>query len=475
MTKATPTRRARAVLIVDDDELLRKALGDALASRGFLPLSAPTLAEGWSLFTENDVEIVALDEQLPDGRGNTFCARFLALRPTTKIVFMTAFPEFDHAVKAIRSGAFDYLSKPFELEALFIALERCEKVLDLEQIGRREVYQQDRNARSIQLVGDSSAFREVRRLVELAATSSAPVLITGETGTGKSLIAKAVHFLGHRRDHGFVLLSCAALPDSLLEAELFGWERGAFTSAVATHEGAFEQADRGTLFLDEVGELPVHLQPKLLNALEDHSVRRLGGRVLRGVDARIIAATNARIERLIDEKQFRADLYYRLAVVPIHVPPLRERPEDLPALVEKLLGGIATRDARPLVDGIHSRQATTVRARDPLTLATGEIERLTAYGWPGNVRELRNVLERAALLQGPELRPSTLLQARSATSEPPESPTLTLAEVEQRHIQASLRANAGNLTRTAESLGISLSTLKRRVQTDSLRKPKLLV
>jgi DNA-binding NtrC family response regulator len=270
LTASAPSRRT--VLVVDDDTLLRQALGDALAAKGIATLGAGTLGEALAIFTAQDVEVVALDEQLPDGRGHTLCERLLAIRPSTKIVFMTAFPEFEHAVKAIRAGAYDYLSKPFELDAFHLSLRRCFDVLALENIERRDRFLRDRAADEVELVGDSPAFAEVRRLVEIAASADAPVLITGETGTGKSLVARAVHFGGTRRDQAFVPVSCAALPDNLVEAELFGWERGAFTGATTAHEGAFEVADGGTLLLDEIGELPLHLQPKLLNVLEDRAV-----------------------------------------------------------------------------------------------------------------------------------------------------------------------------------------------------------
>jgi len=444
---------ARTVLVVDDDTLLRKALMDAVRDGGMKPLGAGNLADALAIFAESEVDVVVLDEQLPDGRGHTICSRLVEARPETKIVFMTAFPEFDHAVKAIRAGAHDYLSKPFELDAFRLSLGRCFELRALESIERRERYRRDRDANEVELVGDSPAFSEVRRLVAVAATSDAPVLITGETGTGKSLIAKAIHFGGSRRHQAFVPVSCAALPEHLVESELFGWDKGAFTGAVTAHEGAFEVARDGTLFLDEIGDLPLHLQPKLLNVLEDRRVKRLGARVHKSIDARLVAATNAELERAVAEKTFRSDLFFRLAVIRVHVPPLRERPGDIPALVAQLLKGICG-------------------AKQAATLDDAELARLADYSWPGNVRELRNVLERAVLLQPGRLRPSELIAIAHRSSVPAlgtSSPSggeafLTLAELEERHIAEALRRTGGNLAQASRLLDMSLSTLKRRVR-----------
>jgi DNA-binding NtrC family response regulator len=426
------------VLVVDDDALLRRGADDALRRRGYEARCVGTLAEAWEVLSEVGVDVVLLDEQLPDGRGHQACARILEACPDAKIVFMTAFPEFEHAVRALRAGAFDYLSKPFELEALLVAVDRCVKVARLEGIARVERFRRRRSADDVVLVGDSPAFTGVCRLVALASGSDAPVLVTGETGVGKGLVARAIHSAGPRRDGPFVPLSCAALPDQLMEAELFGWERGAFTGAVGSHDGAFGMADGGTLFLDEIGELPLHLQPKLLAALEDRSVRRIGGRAARALDVRVVAATNADLAQLVAEKRFRADLFYRLDVVHIHVPPLRQRISDIPALARHLLSTPAGRQAAFELDGAR-------------------LAELEAYSWPGNVRELRNVLERAALL-------GHLSLGRAEAAAPsPAGAFPTLAELERGHIARAMERTSGNLTQAARLLGVSLSTLKRRV------------
>ena len=452
-----PSKGLGTVLVVDDDELLRRALSADLAARGLEALGARSLADARQVLATADVDVVLLDEQLPDGRGHTLCELILATRPATKIVFMTAFPEFEHALTALRAGAFDYLPKPFELEALRHCMRRCFETLRLERVERRERLGRDREAGALRLVGASKAFDEVRHLVEVAGRATAPVLVTGETGTGKSHVAKAIHYAGVRRGEPFVALSCGALPDHLVEGELFGWERGAFTGAVAARDGAFEMADRGTLFLDEIGELPVHLQPKLLGALEDRAVRRLGGRSPRPIDTRIIAATNAHLPSQVAAKRFRGDLYYRLAVLEIRLPPLRDRRDDIPTLASHLLGSIGP-------------------CGGPPPFAAGELERLQAYDWPGNVRELRNVLERALLLQRAPLRPSSLLAPPQSGSSPPAGgpsveaaeAVVTLDQIERRHIEQALRTTGGNLAQAARLLGISLSTLKRRRDRDKV-------
>jgi len=287
--------------------------------------------------------------------------------------------------------------------------------------------------------------------VELAASSNSPVLITGETGTGKTLVAKAIHYRSRAARLPFIGINCASLPESLIEAELFGYEKGAFTGAVAARKGIFEMAEGGTLFLDEIGDIPMHLQAKLLSVIEEKKLRRLGSESLRPVNARIMAATNAQLEDSLG-KTFRKDLYYRLSVIRIHIPPLRERRSELPALCRHLL--------------------KTISGGRDVSLTTQELDNLTGYGWPGNVRELRNVLERSVLLHlGGELRPSELLHAAEQCTEAvPSAPAaadeevLTLEEVENRHIRRVLAGFSGNYTRAAKALGISLSTLKRKLK-----------
>jgi len=437
----------RTLLIVDDDRVLCDLAREALTQERLHVLLAHDVAGATQLLDEHAVDVVVLDEQLPDGRGHELCARVRRDHPQAVIVFVTAFPSYDHAVQALKAGAHDYLSKPFELEQLALAVSRGLTIRDLERTERVFRYGNARSVGDAVVVGDSAAAERLTRLVNLAAPARAPVLITGETGTGKNLIARAIHHQGPRRERPFLSLSCTALPESLVEAELFGWERGAFTGAVGAREGLLEMADGGSFLLDEIGDMPPALQPKLLAVLEENSVRRLGGRSPRRIDPRIIAATNVDLERQVEERRFRAALFYRLDVIRIHVPPLRQRREDLPALCRHLLAKLTGR-------------------LDAVVVSETELRRLQGYPWPGNVRELRNVLERSLILHGQELRPSELLgRGGGAAPGPPADDRLaTLAELEQAHIARALEVSRGNLARAARALGISLSTLKRRVK-----------
>jgi DNA-binding NtrC family response regulator len=435
------------LLIVDDNPLFRKAVVGFFGDR-FKVLEAGTCGQGQELLGRESVDLAILDERLPDGSGLDLCRNLFQLHPFAKVIYVTAFPSFEHAVKALKVGAHDYLSKPFEVAALGHAVDRLMSVSALERVGRLEAWRTQADGHNVILVGDSSSMSEVRRIVHLAAGSDASVLITGETGTGKNLVAKAIHHASPRGAAPFVTLNCSALPENLIEAELFGWTRGAFTGAVASREGVLEMAEGGTLFLDEIGEMPMHLQVKLLSVLEDHMVTPLGGRVGKRIDVRIVAATNAQLEEAIKARQFRADLYFRLNVLRIEMPALRAHLEDLPELCAFLQSHLTG----------HGSTAP---------LSYGELALLATYAWPGNVRELKNVLERAYLLESP---PSTFLVgeggARSTltASNPAARPLQTLEEVEQEHLLRALHLHQGNLTRAAEALGISLSTLKRRVK-----------
>ncbi len=447
------SRPLRRVLLIDDDILFGRAVRDHFAPADIEVLEARSAAEALVIAAEVSPDVIVLDQKLPDGPGQALCAPLRDAHPTAKIVFITAFPSFDSAVSALKAGAHDYLSKPFELGELEHAVRRGIRTIELERAERARSYQDEKDRESTPFVA-GPGLHELRDLLAVAAGADAPVLLTGETGTGKGLLARAIHHGGARRTKPFISLNLAALPETLVEAELFGWERGAFTGAVGSREGVLEMAAGGTLLLDEIGEMPVHLQAKLLSVLEDREVRRLGSRTSRSVDVRIVAATNADLEERIATQRFRADLYYRLDVIRLHLPPLRERAEDLPALCEHLLGRMAGAGKAP-------------------RLAEGEDEKLMAYDWPGNIRELRNVLERSLLLHTGELRPSSLLSARQRDPRPSPPQDLrpsaseqpvTLEVLEQRYIERTLESHQGNLARTARALGISLSTLKRKLR-----------
>jgi DNA-binding NtrC family response regulator len=441
-------KRKRALLVIDDDRLLGQAVRDLLQSEFLRVTLAHTAADGLAACAADAVDVVVLDQRLPDGEGSSLCKPILDANGATRIVFVTAYPSFDNAVQALKAGAHDYLCKPFELEELALVVRRCLSVQDLERAERLQDYRRAKDGEEAVLVGGLARIREV---LALAAPFDSPVLVTGETGTGKNLVAKSFHFDGPRRQGPFISVNCAALPENLIEAELFGWERGSFTGAVGSREGVIELAEGGTLFLDEIGEMPLHLQSKLLTLIEEKEAKRIGGRVARPIDARIVAATNVELESRVAAGHFRADLYYRLNVIRVHVPPLRERKPDIPSLAEHLL------------------QRMVGRGRSP-SLAQDEIERLMAYPWPGNVRELRNVLERSLVLHRDPLRPSELLADVREAARAPERAApapdeeLSLEAVELRHIQRVLQHQGGNLSRSARLLGISLSTLKRKLR-----------
>ncbi len=289
----------RTLLLVEDDTLLCRAVHDALSSESLEVLAVHTAADGLATCSERHVDIAVLDQRLPDGDGRALCERILAVSADAKIVFITAYPSFDSAVTVLKAGAHDYLCKPFSLEELGIAVRRCVGALELERVERLEAYRAVKDRQESLLVG-GSGLDALRELVALAARAEAPVLLTGETGTGKTLVAKAIHFGGPRRDGPFITLDCAALPENLIEAELFGWDRGAFTGAGDARDGVIAMAEGGTLFLDEIGEMPLHLQAKLLNVLEGRQVRRIGGRTSRTVDFRLVAATNASLEDRVE-------------------------------------------------------------------------------------------------------------------------------------------------------------------------------
>jgi DNA-binding NtrC family response regulator len=439
------------LLIVDDDRLLGDSLIHGLTD---LPLEVECVYEGKSALSACQkvrYDLILLDQKLPDAHGVDLCTALLSHNEGAKIIFMTAYPSFDNALAAIKVGAYDYLSKPFELEAVRLALQRAMHTARLERAVQAEHYQREREAERTLLVGSSGEMAQVQRLVDLAAEEDAAVLITGETGTGKGMAAKAIHARGRRHQAPFIQINCAAIPTGLMEAELFGYERGAFTGALGARPGIFETAAGGTLLLDELGELPLHLQAKLLGVLDDNKVQRIGSQVARRVDTRVIAATNLPLEQAMARGDFRQDLYYRLSVVVISMPPLRSHIEDLPALCDHFLARLAL--------------------RQPLRIDPADMAQLIGYPWPGNVRELRNILERAVILQkGPILRPSHLLQpipdsASAAAPTSDDNPTPgSLKAMERAHIQKVLDRCAHNHSHAARVLEISRSTLIRKIK-----------
>jgi DNA-binding NtrC family response regulator len=439
-------KKAVQVLIIDDDELFVASLSDFLSGKDFTVGSARTGKEGMTIFERQQPALVLLDQKLPDMEGIEVCRKILEMDPRTKVILVTAYATVRCAVDAIKAGAFNYLSKPFELDELLIIMDMAVKNVQMEGKIRVQDYERSRESEEKQLIGSSDGMRRVGEQIRLAATTDSNVLITGETGVGKNVVAKAIHDLQAGREN-FLTINCSAIPENLMEAEYFGHEKGVFTGADTRREGIFELADGGTVVLDEIGEIPIRLQSKLLSILEDKCVRRIGGGRTIPVDVRIMATTNQDLDQAIREKRFRQDLYYRLAVVTIQVPPLREHQEDIPEIADYF---------------------ARIFCRKPVCILDDDMKRMIDYPWPGNVRELRNIVERASLLlKGDVLRPASLLANSDQDNTWIErkhyeaTEIVPLQELKRQQILTALKACSGNKSLTARTLGISLSTLKR--------------
>lgn len=447
------------ILVADDDTVARELLADALKKEGYAVEAFTSGEEIIARGRLGRVDLVLTDIRMGAVDGLTVLREFKRINPDTTVVVLTAFGSLEGAIEAIKQGAYDYLAKPFKKDAITLvvkrSLEHCRLVRENTRF-RQELISQDTWS---PLVGSSTAMLEVYKLVARVAENKSTVLLQGESGTGKELIARAIHANGPRRDKPFIPVNCGALPDTLLESEMFGYDKGAFTGAIGIKVGLFESADGGTLFLDEIGDLVKELQVKLLRVMQDQEVRRVGATTSTRVDVRIIAATNRDLEQLIREGTFREDLYYRLKVVPIMLPSLTERREDIPMLAHYFLHKYAGGMNRP------------VRGILPDTMAL-----LVRYGWPGNVRELENVVERAvSLSRGPLLTPDDLPQAicQAAHGEMGGKPLcgnstdeayLTLEEVEKRHLMCVLKETKGNKVKAAKILGIDRRTLYRMAE-----------
>jgi DNA-binding NtrC family response regulator len=450
--------QAAKILVVDDDAVARDLLAEALKKEGYDVEAYGSGEEAIARGREGRVDLVLTDIRMGAVDGLTVLREFKRMSQDTAIVVLTAFGSLEGAIEAIKQGAYDYLAKPFKKEDIKLVVQRS---LDHCRLLRENTkYREELKSKDewSPLVGSSPAMLEVYKLVARVSESKSTVLLQGESGTGKELIARAIHGNSPRRDKPFVPVNCGALPDALLESEMFGYERGAFTGAVGTKTGLFESANGGTLFLDEVGELGQSLQVKLLRVMQDHEVRRVGGTSSIKVDVRIIAATNRDLEQFVKDGKFRDDLFYRLNVVRITLPSLVERQEDIPMLAHHFLQKCA------------AGASTAVRGFHPDTM-----DHLNRYRWPGNVRELENAIERAvSLSHGPLLTPDDLpaaiRQAQAHSERKPELPEaaehayLTLEEVEKRHLMRVLKETKGNKVKAAKILAIDRRTLYRMAE-----------
>jgi DNA-binding NtrC family response regulator len=435
------------ILVVDDDAVARQLLAEALRQDGHTVEVAADGQEAIALGRAMRFDVVLTDIRMGDVDGFAVLREFRQHSPETAIVLLTAFGSMESAIDAIQQGAYDYLAKPFRKEEVRLVVQRSLEHSRLLRENAR-IREELRERRTSMLIGSSPPMLELYKLIARVSLGRSTVLLEGESGTGKELVARAIHANSPRRHQPFVPVHCAALPETLLESELFGHEKGAFTGAVVSKPGLFEMANQGTIFLDEIGEIGPSVQVKLLRVIQEQEVRRVGGVAPIKVDVRIIAATNRDLAQLVKSGKFRDDLFYRLNVVRIVLPPLRERREDIPMLAHHFLQKVSAVNGLP------------VRGFMPETLAL-----LKRYHWPGNVRELENVIERmASLAQGPLFMPEDLpeeVRRADAPMTEGDDALITLEEMEKRHLLRVLRATGGNKVRAAKILGIDRRTLYR--------------
>jgi DNA-binding NtrC family response regulator len=454
-------RRIR-VLVVDDDNLLRKLVTNQLSRSGFDAASAANAQEAFEALRQKDYDVVLLDIQMPGLSGLDALREIRKIEDAPEVIMLTADTSLPTGLEAMRLGAYDYLTKPSTLDEMEAIIRKADE--------KRRLVRQNASLRSVvrsphaeevgvtPMIYKSGVMQEVVSQAEAAARLDTTILITGESGTGKDVLVRFIHARSARSDSPIITINCGALPEALFESEFFGHERGAFTGANALKRGLLEAADGSTLFLDEVGELPLQMQVKLLQFLEQGRFRRVGSTRDQGADVRVIAATNRNLPEDVREGRFRADLFYRLNVVALYVPPLRERPEDIPELIDFFLEIYRQRFNRPRLD-------LSVEAR----------RRLEAFAWPGNVRELRNCLERAAALstgdviEADQVLPSpgggqSSMGGAAQATVTQQRPPATLDELERQHILRVLNETGGNRERAAAILGISARTLYRKLR-----------
>ncbi|MDR2220657.1 MAG: sigma-54 dependent transcriptional regulator [Methylobacillus sp.] len=451
------TDQKSRVLLIEDETLFARAVAKRLRKAGYECEAAETLAEGQTIMRRFAPDIVLLDMRLPDGNGMDLLAELIARN--IPVIVMTAYGEISDAVSAIKQGAADYLKKPVDLEELLLVVDKARRS---EQIKHRLDYSRQRDSHSaenIEFIGDSSAMQTARmqieriaQLVSVGGDTPPTVLITGETGTGKDVAARLLHQFCDRSNRPFVHVDCASLPAELVESELFGHEKGAFTSAQDARCGLIEAAEDGTLFMDEIGELPLALQVKLLNVLERRVVRRLGSTRERSVAARFIAATNRDLQQMVIEGRFRADLYYRLNVLNIEMPPLRQRGDDILLLANHFAQQTARRY------GLPHRPFSSIAQTAML-----------AYSWPGNVRELKHLVSRGALLSQGAMIELADLALPGALADTPSLSAMRLEDAEKTLIINALKQSGGNVSEAARLLGITRMTIRYRMEKHGVR------
>ena len=443
------------ILIIDDEKLVRWSLQQKLGREGYEVESAPTGEEGLNLIREDGFDLVLLDLRLPGIDGVQVLQEIKNLERDIAVIMLTAETSIARAVECVRLGAYNYLCKPFEFDEVRVAIEKAREELKLRREMSRLRCQQRRKFGIDNLVGNSAPMKAVRELIaKIAPSDATTVLVEGANGTGKELAARAIHFGGARANQPFMDINCSALPENLIESELFGHERGAFTDAKSTKKGLFELADGGTILLDEIGDMKLALQAKLLRVLETRHFRRVGGSQDISVDVRVIALTNKNLDEAVARGEFRQDLYYRLKVISVKMPMLAERPRDIALLAEHFLKAFAQEFKKPLKQ-----------------VSSPALESLQNYPWPGNVRELRNVIERLVILEAdqviqakhlpPEIRAGAKRRGKWIIELP--AAGVALVDVERELVLQSMERAGGNQTHAAELLGIERDALRRRL------------
>ncbi|NLI15802.1 MAG: sigma-54-dependent Fis family transcriptional regulator [candidate division Zixibacteria bacterium] len=439
------------ILVVDDDSLVREFVSETLKRRGYFVDEAESGETAIEMLAESDYELVITDLKMHRVSGMDVLRETMKIQPECRVMVITAFGTIENAVEAMRIGACDYITKPFTADELEILVERSLEYKKLRDENRSLRNELDDKYAYTNLVGNSPAMKKMFELIKNVANSPSTVLVTGETGTGKELVARAIHYNSNRANKPFIKMNCAALPEGLIESELFGHEKGAFTGAIKANKGKFEQAIGGTLLLDEISEIPPRIQAKLLRVIQEREIERLGSSQTIPVDVRLVATSNRDLKTMVAKGRFRDDLYFRLQVIPINLPPLRERLDDIPLLCEHFIAKYCRREGVPIK-----------------TLSEKVIQMFMGYNWPGNIRELENYIERAVVISNSEeLKPSDfpidLKTGNLAHSVDRIEVGLTIADMEKRLILKTLEANNWNKERTADILGITSRTLRNKL------------
>lgn len=454
----------RTILIVDDEISIRQSLEGILQDEGFQTAFAATGEEALSMIQGEDPDLILLDIWMPGIDGLETLKQIRQLRPNQLVIMMSGHGSIETAVKATRLGAYDFIEKPLSLEKVLLSIQNA---MQIGQLVAENQALKEKIRLDYEMIGDSPAIRKLKKQIEIAAPSSGWALITGENGTGKELVARAIHQQSARATKPFIEVNCAAIPEELIESELFGHEKGAFTGATAARKGKFDQANGGTLFLDEIGDMSLKTQAKILRILQEHKFERVGGNRTIEVDVRVIAATNKDLEEEIKEGNFREDLYFRLNVLPFTVPPLRERKEDIQRLTEHFLDFFCSKESRE----IKSISAAALTA-------------LSNYNWPGNVRELKNLIERLVIMTPEQLIERTDLPhaitndvamtqgEQDSPKDFPDSFREAKEMFEKQFIREKLQQNSWNVSRTAEEIGLERSNLHRKIKTYGIEAEK---